>query len=93
MIVLDEFIDFLHTHPSLKIEIYGHTDNVGNEKANIALSADRAFTVRDILLAKGISESRLIAFKGFGSSLPVAENTTPAGRSKNRRTEFKIVEK
>ena len=93
LIVLEEFIDFLRAHPSLKIEIYGHTDNVGNEKANLALSADRAFTVRDILLAKGINESRLLAFKGFGSTQPVADNSTPAGRAKNRRTEFKIVEK
>ncbi len=92
-IVLDEFIDFLRAHPSLKIEIYGHTDNLGNDKANLALSTDRAFTVRDILIAKGINESRLVAFKGFGSSKPVADNSTPAGRAKNRRTEFKIVEK
>ncbi len=93
VVVLEEFIDFLRAHPTLKIEIYGHTDNVGNDKANIALSADRAFSVRDILLAKGINESRLVAFKGFGSSKPVADNSTPAGRAKNRRTEFKIVEK
>ena len=52
MIVVDEFVDFLKTHPNLKIEIHGHTDNVGNDKANLALSTDRAFTVRDLLLAK-----------------------------------------
>ncbi len=93
VIVLEEFIDFLRAHPSLKIEIYGHTDNVGNDKSNLALSADRAFTVRDILIAKGIAETRLVAFKGFGSSKPIGDNSTLAGRAKNRRTEFKIVEK
>ena len=80
-------------NPSIKIEIHGHTDNVGNDKANLSLSTDRAFTVRDLLLAKGIEESRLIAFKGFGSAQPIADNTTETGRAKNRRTEFVIVEK
>ena len=93
MIVLDEFIDFLKSHPKIKIEIHGHTDNVGNDKANLALSTDRAFTVRDILIAKGIDEKRLLAFKGFGASKPIADNSTPEGRKKNRRTEFVIVEK
>ena len=92
-IVIEEFVAFLKAHPTLKIEIHGHTDNVGNEKANLALSTDRAFTVRDVLLARGIEENRLIAFKGFGASKPIADNTTEAGRAKNRRTEFVIVSK
>ncbi len=92
-IVIEEFVSFLQANPNLKIEIHGHTDNVGNEKANLALSTDRAFTVRDILLEKGIDEKRLIAFKGFGASAPVADNSSEAGKSKNRRTEFVIVEK
>jgi outer membrane protein OmpA-like peptidoglycan-associated protein len=93
MIVIEEFVDFLKTNPTLKIEIHGHTDNVGKAEANLALSTDRAFTVRDILLEKGIDEKRLLNFKGFGSSVPIADNTTEAGRSKNRRTEFVIVGK
>lgn len=92
-IVIEEFAEFLKSHPTLKIEIHGHTDNVGNDKANLALSTDRAFTVRDVLLAKGIEESRLVAFKGFGATKPIADNTTEAGRAKNRRTEFVIVGK
>ncbi len=92
-IVIDEFVEFLKAHPSMKIEIHGHTDNVGNDKANLALSTDRAFTVRDLLLAKGIAEKRLIAFKGFGATKPIADNSSEAGRAKNRRTEFVIVEK
>lgn len=93
LIVIDEFVEFLKANPTIKIEIHGHTDNVGNPKDNLALSTDRAFTVRDKLLEKGISEKRLIAFKGFGAGVPIADNSTEAGRAKNRRTEFVIVGK
>jgi len=93
MIVIEEFVEFMKNNPTIKIEMNGHTDNVGNDAANLALSTDRAFTVRDILLAKGITENRLISFKGFGASKPIADNSTEVGRSKNRRTEFVIVEK
>jgi outer membrane protein OmpA-like peptidoglycan-associated protein len=93
MIVIEEFVTFLKANPTFKIEIHGHTDNIGKPEANLALSTDRAFTVRDILLEKGINEKRLINFKGFGASSPIADNSTEAGRAKNRRTEFVIVEK
>lgn len=93
MIVMEEFIKFLKDNPDLQIEMHGHTDNVGKPEANLALSTDRAFTVRDILLEKGIEEKRLIAFVGHGSNDPIADNTTEAGRSRNRRTEFIIVGK
>ena len=93
LIVIEEFIDFLKNNPNIKIAMNGHTDNVGNDAANLALSTDRAFTVRDILLAKGIAENRLISFKGFGASKPIADNSTEAGRAKNRRTEFVILGK
>jgi outer membrane protein OmpA-like peptidoglycan-associated protein len=92
-VVINEFAEFLKSNPSLKIEVRGHTDNVGDQKSNLALSTDRAFSVRDLLIAKGIEEKRLINFKGYGASVPVAENATEAGRAKNRRTEFVIVEK
>lgn len=93
MIVIEEFAEYLKANPSIKIEIWGHTDNVGNEKANLALSTDRAFTVREMLIEKGIDQKRLVAFKGFGASHPVADNLTASGRAKNRRTEFVIVGK
>ena len=86
-------VEFLKINPKIKIEIYGHTDNVGDVNSNMALSTDRAFTVRDILVEKGIDEKRLVAFKGFGSSKPIADNSTEDGRSKNRRTEFVVVAK
>ena len=91
--VIEEFAEFLKANPNIKIEVHGHTDNVGDAKSNLALSTDRAFSVRDKLLALGIGEKRLINFKGFGASVPIADNTTEAGRAKNRRTEFVIVSK
>jgi outer membrane protein OmpA-like peptidoglycan-associated protein len=93
MIVMDEFVKFLKSNPNLRIEIHGYTDNVGKPEANLALSTDRAFTVRDILLDKGVEEKRLAAFKGHGAEDPIADNSTEAGRAKNRRTEFVIVGK
>ena len=93
IIVIDEFVEFLKANPKIKIEINGHTDSQGDDKSNLALSNDRAFTVMDMLQAKGIDKKRLAAFKGFGATQPVADNATPAGRATNRRTEFVIVEK
>lgn len=93
LIVIEKFVEFLKANPSIKIAIHGHTDNVGNPKDNLALSTDRAFTVRDKLLALGIEEKRLIKFIGYGANQPIADNSTEKGRSKNRRTEFIIVEK
>jgi outer membrane protein OmpA-like peptidoglycan-associated protein len=93
IIVIEEFAGFLKENPTIKIEIHGHTDNVGDDKKNLALSTDRAFTVRDLLMEKGIEEKRLGVFKGFGATQPVASNDTESGRAKNRRTEFVIVDK
>ncbi len=93
MIVIEEFVAFLKANPTFKIEIHGHTDNVGKPEANLALSTDRAFTVRDLLIEKGIDEKRLVHFQGFGATKPIADNSTEAGRAKNRRTEFVIVSK
>lgn len=90
--ILDEFIRFLKENPKLHIEIQGHTDNVGGLEDNMALSNDRAFTVREYLEQHGIAGARL-ASKGFGPTKPVASNGTEAGRAQNRRTEFVIVSK
>ena len=93
MIVLNSFVEFLKDNPRVKIEIHGHTDNVGNEAANLKLSKERAKAVRDYLILQGIDSSRIVAYKGFGSKKPVASNKTAEGRAKNRRTEFVIVSK
>jgi len=91
-LVIDEFVEYLKDNPDLRIEIRGHTDNVGNEGYNKALSTDRAFTVRQYIQEKGIEGNRL-THQGYGSSLPVASNENEEGRAKNRRTEFVIISK
>jgi outer membrane protein OmpA-like peptidoglycan-associated protein len=78
--------------PTLKIEISGHTDNVGSSAYNQKLSENRAKAVVDFLLQKGIDASRL-QFMGYGMTQPVASNDTEQGRQQNRRTEFKVVGK
>ncbi len=90
--ILEEMITFLKAEPRIRIEIQGHTDNVGGLEDNMALSNDRAFTVRDYLQQHGIAGSRLTS-KGLGPTRPVADNSTPEGRALNRRTEFVIVAK
>jgi outer membrane protein OmpA-like peptidoglycan-associated protein len=76
--------------PSLKVEISGHTDNIGSETTNQKLSEDRANSVVSYLSKKGVTSSRL-AGKGYGSSKPVASNNSEDGRQQNRRTEFEIT--
>ena len=73
-----------------KIEIAGHTDNVGNDADNLKLSQQRADAIRQYLIKKGIQPPRVIA-KGYGASQPVADNSTDEGRRRNRRTEVKIL--
>ncbi len=88
--ILDELIVFLQENPTVRIRIEGHTDNVGGMEQNMALSADRAFTVMEYLRAKGIAAARL-SFQGLGPTAPVASNDTPEGRAQNRRTAFVIT--
>lgn len=87
---LNAVVELLRRNPQMKIEIGGHTDNVGTAEANQLLSQQRARTVYDYLVAQGIPSERL-TYKGYGESNPVASNTDEAGRAQNRRTEFKIV--
>ncbi len=88
---LDKLVEFLNKNATLKIEIGGHTDNAGSDELNKKLSENRARSVYDFLVQAGINKARL-SYKGYGSSKPVADNGTEAGRAQNRRTEFKIVE-
>jgi len=89
--VLDELVSYLMRKEDERIEIGGHTDNVGTAKSNQVLSENRANTVRNYLITKGIDPNRLTA-KGYGFSVPVADNKTAEGRAQNRRTEVKILE-
>jgi outer membrane protein OmpA-like peptidoglycan-associated protein len=92
MIVLKSFANYLKENPEIKIEIQGHTDNVGNPKDNEALSTNRAYSIKSLIEEFGINGGRIQA-KGYGSGKPVASNNTEEGRAKNRRTEFVILEK
>lgn len=87
---LTELADLLIVKPDYKLEINGHTDNVGNAKNNQKLSQNRANAVKAFLVSKGVEAGRLKA-TGFGSSKPIADNKTEEGRQRNRRVEFKIV--
>jgi tetratricopeptide (TPR) repeat protein len=88
---LEKAIDLLRANPTMVIEVGGHTDNVGDDGANMKLSHDRAKAVREYFIAKGIPPERMQA-KGYGESSPIALNDTDEGRKANRRTEFIILE-
>jgi len=87
---LGKLIAFMNNNPNIKIEISGHTDNVGDKKMNQTLSENRAKSVYNYLVANGIDASRL-TYKGYGDTQPVVPNDTPENRQINRRTEFKII--
>ncbi len=86
---LDKIVNILNAQPTYVVEIEGHTDNAGNQERNLILSQERADACKQYLLGKGVQLSR-ISSKGFGDAKPVEDNATASGRSKNRRTEFKI---
>jgi outer membrane protein OmpA-like peptidoglycan-associated protein len=86
---LDDLVKVLNDNKSLKLKIDGHTDNVGNDDANMKLSDGRAASVKKYLVSKGISADRLES-EGYGETMPVADNKTSAGRTKNRRVEMKV---
>ena len=89
---LDNLVKILNERPSLRVELAGHTDSVGDAASNLVLSQERAQKAMDYLLAKGISGSRLSA-KGYGQTQPIDSNDTEEGREKNRRTELRILSK
>jgi len=89
--VIDELVAYLNRKDDERIELGGHTDNVGTAKSNQVLSEARANTVRNYLISKGIDPNRVTA-KGYGLSVPIASNKTAEGRAQNRRTEVKILD-
>lgn len=86
---LNQLVRIMNENPALKIRIEAHTDNAGNDEANMKLSEDRAAAVKAYLVSKGISEDRIMT-EGFGETMPIADNTTATGRTKNRRIEIKV---
>jgi outer membrane protein OmpA-like peptidoglycan-associated protein len=86
---LDELVTLMTQNPSFRLDVSGHTDNVGDESANQQLSQARAKAVVEYLRQQGISQERL-SFRGFGSTKPVTTNDTESGKNRNRRVEFII---
>ncbi|MGD0712077.1 MAG: OmpA family protein [Bacteroidales bacterium] len=87
---LNDLYEVMELKPTLIIEIDGHTDNTGTHEVNMKLSQDRANAVRNYIINKGIASNRITAI-GYGDTMPVADNSTEEGRSKNRRTEVSII--
>lgn len=87
---IDKLAEFLRAYPKRNVLIEGHTDNLGNEDFNIKLSQQRADSVRDLLIARGVSPQR-IRTKGYGPKFPVVDNESAAGRQQNRRVEVLVL--
>ncbi|MDY7099943.1 MAG: OmpA family protein, partial [Actinomycetota bacterium] len=87
---LEEVAEAIDAHPGPSIEIAGHTDDRGDVDENRQLSEDRAAAVVEELVANGVEAARLTAV-GYGSDDPIADNSTPEGRQRNRRVEFVIT--
>jgi outer membrane protein OmpA-like peptidoglycan-associated protein len=88
--LLDKAVKVLSDYPDVRIEISGHTDNVGKAEYNKELSQKRADSVKEYFVQKGIKVERLTSI-GYGEEKPIADNKTKAGKAKNRRTEFKLL--
>jgi outer membrane protein OmpA-like peptidoglycan-associated protein len=90
--IINEIIDAMLSRPTLRLEVQGHTDNLGSNEYNQKLSEERAAVVRAAIMAGGIEANRLRS-RGFGASEPVATNDTEEGRARNRRTQFEVIGK
>ncbi|MEM7587888.1 MAG: OmpA family protein [Acidobacteriota bacterium] len=88
---LDEIYELLAQRPQSRIAISGHTDLTGRSQYNLELSGQRARAARDYLVAKGLAGDRFTT-EGYGSDRPIADNDTEAGRQRNRRIEFQVLE-
>jgi OmpA-OmpF porin, OOP family len=88
---LDMLMHMLEDYPHMEIEISGHTDNIGSDTYNRKLSEERAKAVVDYLIREKV-ESKRLTYKGYGASKPVDTNETEAGRQKNRRVEFRVLQ-
>ena len=90
--ILDQFANGLANQPNTEVRIVGHTDNVGSNAVNDPLSLQRAQAARDYLSSRGVDPSR-VAIAGRGEHEPVADNSTEAGRARNRRVEIFLGER
>lgn len=87
--ILDRLVAFMKENSDKKANLSGHTDNVGSDAYNQALSERRTASVKDYVVGKGVDGGR-ISGQGFGESKPIADNKTAEGRAKNRRVEIKV---
>jgi outer membrane protein OmpA-like peptidoglycan-associated protein len=87
--ILNDVVRIMNDNPEFNLGINGHTDNVGDDAKNLDLSQRRADAVKKYLADKGVAAGRMTT-KGFGETMPIADNNTAAGRTKNRRVEFKV---
>lgn len=87
---LSALIEFLNEYPNVRVEIGGHTDNVGSAEVNQRISEERARSVAEYVISNGVSPQRVVS-KGYGFSKPKASNRTAEGRAQNRRVGFTIV--
>jgi len=87
---LDQFASYLKENTSYKVAIHGHTDDLGDDMANLKLSQDRAKSVAQYIINQGIAANR-ISHSGFGEKQPKFPNQTDEQRRKNRRTEFLLI--
>ncbi|MFM8863876.1 MAG: OmpA family protein [Limnohabitans sp.] len=90
--ILDQFAQGLNQQPAMEVRIVGHTDNTGSDAINLPLSDNRAQSARDRLVARGVAASR-IRIEGRGASEPIADNSTEAGRARNRRIDIFLAER
>jgi outer membrane protein OmpA-like peptidoglycan-associated protein/tetratricopeptide (TPR) repeat protein len=90
LVELDKLVQLLNENPQIRVQVSGYTDNVGTPADNLKLSNNRAKSVVDYLVSKGVDPKRM-TWKGYGETKPVADNKTEEGRAKNRRTEFTIT--
>lgn len=87
---LDKFASLLEKNPTIRIEISGHTDNIGSASVNKKISKSRALTVKNYIVSRGIEDSR-VEYVGLGFDQPISPNDTPEGREKNRRVQVKVL--
>jgi outer membrane protein OmpA-like peptidoglycan-associated protein len=90
--ILNQFAQGLNNQPGTEVRIIGHTDSTGSDAINNPLSVNRAASARDYLVSRGV-DSRRVSIDGRGSREPIADNTTDAGRAKNRRIEIFLAER
>lgn len=88
--ILDQVVKVMIENPEYKLKIAGHTDNAGDDAKNMELSQKRADAVSKYLTTKGVDPKRIVSSKGYGETMPIADNKTAAGKAKNRRVEFVV---